>query len=801
MTDKENHTGDDRGQKEQREGNEDSRANSSQKRAVNRRSPEKDRSEKLQKVREIGNVDNVDNVDNIDIANVGDNIINSTRIHVRINDFDIYSDEFFRRFRLEKTSFGIIRKTKEYRLEYFHSRRINIFEKNVNKAAPKMILREWAPLSDLFNKLPAKAQSGIFTYDIKLTCVDVLPEFIALGTNFGLVYWYNRKTKDLQKLRCESTNVPITTVKIISTVDYMVACGNSEGNISIFQVPKSHHELLPKNLRPKNKQVERYTVSDLHVAPITALQWAKNGMKLFSGDTSGHIVLTEIDFYMHLCKSVEILNESYEVVQLSYQQQCLLVSTTYRSIICKKESKWKVSQIGKKDRKVLGSFGGIFYQSGLRSNDVVLYCTRPGLRIWVSDMEGTVQQTLLFKDILNQRTSEAQVINPVSKNIRKLLPQKEASFGILLPFSDELLITYSNDVVYIVNPKQLTVNSMVSNLRGVLGVAACKDEIFILEGERSLIRLSEQPEPNYDLTPPIPTASNFLPITTTLKDLTHKLQSGSLSSVIPPLIGDFNIHTDITSVINAEEAFESPRRMKPNEAHKKLQIYDQISNQNFDDDILYKPFRRQKKYNMAASISSCSSNSSEERENNVIRPTLLNVSTFGMLPDLRSPESIKNDIENKEKILADVLCFDKVKIPPEPHAALSKDNVIPIIESSLNNSNSSVSSNKDVEVVELFKSCSSTSSGKKMENESSVDNNSVMESHKNYESISSSAKMINESLEYGPPSGSSNCNSLIGTDVPVCMNIPNDWQLQKVHTKNNRKATDSSISDSEWEIV
>lgn len=64
-------------------------------------------------------------------------------------------------------------------------------------------LKEWAPLSDLLNILPAKAQNGLFTYDICLTCIDVLPEYIALGTNFGLVYWYNRRKNDFQKLRCE----------------------------------------------------------------------------------------------------------------------------------------------------------------------------------------------------------------------------------------------------------------------------------------------------------------------------------------------------------------------------------------------------------------------------------------------------------------------------------------------------------------------------------------------------------------------------------------------------------------------
>lgn len=65
------------------------------------------------------------------------------------------------------------------------------------------ILREWAPLTDLFSKLPTKTQIGIFSQEIKLTCVDFVPEFIALGTNVGIVYWYDRKKKDLQRLRCE----------------------------------------------------------------------------------------------------------------------------------------------------------------------------------------------------------------------------------------------------------------------------------------------------------------------------------------------------------------------------------------------------------------------------------------------------------------------------------------------------------------------------------------------------------------------------------------------------------------------
>lgn len=65
------------------------------------------------------------------------------------------------------------------------------------------ILREWAPLSALLTQIPPKAQRGLFTGDLSLTCIAALPEHLAIGTNHGLVYWYNRVTNELQRLRCE----------------------------------------------------------------------------------------------------------------------------------------------------------------------------------------------------------------------------------------------------------------------------------------------------------------------------------------------------------------------------------------------------------------------------------------------------------------------------------------------------------------------------------------------------------------------------------------------------------------------
>lgn len=81
-------------------------------------------------------------------------------------------------------------------------------------------LKEWAPLSDLFSKLPSRVQNGFFSHDVKLTCIDVLSEFIALGTSVGIVYWYDRKKKDMQRLRCEVIiiNAFYTELTIIRTL-------------------------------------------------------------------------------------------------------------------------------------------------------------------------------------------------------------------------------------------------------------------------------------------------------------------------------------------------------------------------------------------------------------------------------------------------------------------------------------------------------------------------------------------------------------------------------------------------------
>lgn len=64
-------------------------------------------------------------------------------------------------------------------------------------------LKEWSILHELIDKIPTQCQKGLFWTEINFTCVDVDPEFIAVGTNCGIIFWYNRKKRNILELKCE----------------------------------------------------------------------------------------------------------------------------------------------------------------------------------------------------------------------------------------------------------------------------------------------------------------------------------------------------------------------------------------------------------------------------------------------------------------------------------------------------------------------------------------------------------------------------------------------------------------------
>jgi hypothetical protein len=61
-------------------------------------------------------------------------------------------------------------------------------------------------------------------------------------------------------------------------------------------------------------------------------------------------------------------------------------------------------------------------------------------------------------------------------------------------FKEHLLVTCAGNDLLVLDPDSITVVAMADELRGVLDFAVTKDEIFVLEGKRSIVRIACQPE-------------------------------------------------------------------------------------------------------------------------------------------------------------------------------------------------------------------------------------------------------------------------------------------------------------------
>ncbi|EDW00950.1 WD repeat-containing protein CG11141 [Drosophila grimshawi] len=568
-------------------------------------------------------------------------------------------------------------------------------------SSKELCLREWAPLTGIMELIPT-ARRGFFQANLNITCVDAAEDFLALGSDAGIVFWYNRRSGEMQKLKAEVAT-RITCVKIVNSVEYMVAAGSASGQVSVFQIQKE----LPPDLDlvapcTRNKPVERYTIRDLHRCVVSCCEWSKNGMKLYSGDRQGVVVLTEFDYQKHLSKSLEILSEAYEIVQLSVHQSYLLVATLYRCIVCRcdaKTSKWQITQVGRKDRKQLIDCGGVFLKQKAISNDSLpqIICGRPGLRFWIADTIGNVSKTIIFNEtVLQSPAWEIPLLNPKQRNQPSSVMGSSDAYVASKNFreldlydgQDTLLVTHDDVTLYILNLERLKVEAVARGFRKILDFCVCGKEIFVLEGERSLLRLGPLPErPNKTATvifnpllpPPLPMlgASYY-----------SKLELESPIELEPalncaeecfevPAIEKLDLNVPI------ELAVESPLAQQK----RRLEIFQRIGEMDFEQSILHtsgtlNQKKRSKQATATGGIVEIGQETYERKlpltnaatlmeasycqlENNgLVSPVDIKSAFLQHLPDAMTPTTLQKTVAMKAKTLAEELDLPDVHLGP-----------------------------------------------------------------------------------------------------------------------------------------
>ncbi|KFP14317.1 Tectonin beta-propeller repeat-containing protein 2 [Egretta garzetta] len=352
--------------------------------------------------------------------------------------------------------------------------------------ASPVIFKEFCPLYYLLNAIPTKVQKGFRSIVVYLTALDTNGDYIAVGSSIGMLYLYCRHLNQMKKYNFEGKCESITFVKLLSCFDDLVAVGTASGRVAVFQ--------LVSSLPGRNKQLRRFDVAGIHKSSITALAWSPNGMKLFSGDDKGKIVYSALDLDQGICNSSLVLEEPSSIVQLDYNQKVLLVSTLQRTLLFYTEEK-SVKQVGTQPRKSTGKFGACFIPGLCKQSDLTLFAARPGLRLWKSDVHGTVQATFILKDVFAGGINTFELYPRLEPPDRGSYSSPEKHLGLVSCFFREgWVLTWNEYSIYLLD----TVNqALIGGLEGygdIVSVSCTSNEIFLLKGDRDIIRISSRPE-------------------------------------------------------------------------------------------------------------------------------------------------------------------------------------------------------------------------------------------------------------------------------------------------------------------
>lgn len=96
------------------------------------------------------------------------------------------------------------------------------------------------------------------------------------------------------------------------------------------------------------------------------------------------------------------------------------------------------------------------------------------------------------KDSVHGHHHNIQLLNPTKSQARQ--SRGEPQLGPLLVFKDQLIVTYTADALLVLDPQSISVVAALYDVQRISALCVTKSEIFILEGERHLIRIGFAPQ-------------------------------------------------------------------------------------------------------------------------------------------------------------------------------------------------------------------------------------------------------------------------------------------------------------------
>ncbi|KAM4018233.1 BLOC-2 complex member HPS5 isoform 2-T2 [Anomaloglossus baeobatrachus] len=348
--------------------------------------------------------------------------------------------------------------------------------------APSHVLAEFDSLDPLLSALRLDSSR------LKCTCLAVSRRWLALGSSGGGL---NLIQKDGWKQRLFLTHKEgaISRVACCPHDDDFVAVATSQGIVVVWEL----------NQERRGKPERIYVSSEHKGRKVTALCWDNTALRVFVGDHVGKVSAIKLNsskqgkaaaaFVMFPVQIITSVDS--RVVQLDYMDGRLLISSLTRSYLCdtEREKFWK---IGNKERD--GEYGACFFPGGRSSGlqQPLIYCARPGSRMWEVNFEGEVLSTHQFKQLLS--SAPLPIINTRSDPHYDSTPgpPQSLAFARLLFVGDHTVLTWTERGVYVFIPQNVQV-LLWSQMKGIQDISVYKNEFFCLHVDGKISHLSLLP--------------------------------------------------------------------------------------------------------------------------------------------------------------------------------------------------------------------------------------------------------------------------------------------------------------------
>ncbi|XP_075568435.1 BLOC-2 complex member HPS5 isoform X3 [Pelecanus crispus] len=320
---------------------------------------------------------------------------------------------------------------------------------------------------------------------LKCTCIAVSKRWLALGSSGGGL---NLIQKDGWKQRLFLTHKEGAISRVACCLhdeDY-VAVATSQGLVVVWEL----------NQERRGKPERIYVSSEHKGRKVTALCWDRAALRVFVGDHVGKVSAIKINtskqgkaaatFVMFPVQIITTVDS--RVVQLDYLDGRLLISSLTRTYLCdtEREKFWK---IGNKERD--GEFGACFFPVGKNSGNQqpLIYCARPGSRMWEVNFDGEVQSTHQFKQLLSSPPLPVVTLRLDPHYTSSSCSPQSLSFPKLLYLTEHCVMTWTERGIYIFLPQNVEV-LLWSEVKDIQDIAVYKNELFCLHTNGKVVHLS-----------------------------------------------------------------------------------------------------------------------------------------------------------------------------------------------------------------------------------------------------------------------------------------------------------------------